>query len=151
MTERRCLDDRRGKPFCGAPAEGALLVDEPIDTTCSACLVAFSLRVVPLSAARKPNATAMQREGAEMIATELRKLAGAPVTGWPKIDLPGTAAVVTLDRDGEVSSQALAAFLSAGGELHMCGFRLVTTGEITVKESQSIQNGRIFTTKPSEE
>ncbi len=37
--------DGRGRPLCGVDAEGSLLVDQPVDTTCPACLVSISCRL----------------------------------------------------------------------------------------------------------
>lgn len=38
VLEPRHLD-AGGAPFCGRPAPGALVVDEPVDVTCAACLL----------------------------------------------------------------------------------------------------------------
>lgn len=47
---RRFLEPRHldadGSPLCTAPAQGALVVDEPVDVTCAACLLALSERLM---------------------------------------------------------------------------------------------------------
>lgn len=37
--------DAGGRPLCGREPAGELLVDEPVDTTCAACLVAIAGRL----------------------------------------------------------------------------------------------------------
>lgn len=44
MTHVRCLDDRHGRPLCGATAAGSLLVDKIAAITCTACHVIGAAR-----------------------------------------------------------------------------------------------------------
>lgn len=41
----RCLDNHNGRPLCGAAPEGAILVDEAVDTTCPTCLLGIAMHL----------------------------------------------------------------------------------------------------------
>jgi len=37
--------DKNGRPICGTPAAGALVVDEPVHVTCIGCLLWVSMQL----------------------------------------------------------------------------------------------------------
>lgn len=121
MSERRCIDNREGRPLCGAPAEGALLVDDAVNTTCDACLVRAHREIVTLRFHRAA--------------------CGAPEEGFPLLELPEDATPIVLHADREVEGWALAAYVERGGAISLNGFYLIIRGSFSAPAGALTESG----------
>lgn len=163
MYDRRCLDDHDGRPLCGAPPEGAFLVDQPIDVTCPACLVLVGRRldtcpgdhagIVAGRLTGDPIGVHVDEHGqpeleqvncpvchttmSRPIHDQVLLASLRELAGAPPEGWPflelPSSGTVRLERDSEIDGMALGRLLEAGGALDPNGYRFIARSPVPIR------------------